>query len=707
MFFFFRNRLRLQPSATTGPDPKSPKSSFKADNPIRRSEDDVLGREKVAQSFVERVLSLDVSEGVVVGVLGQWGSGKTSFLNLARVYFDAMGVPVLEFNPWMFSGAEQLADMFFVEISAQLKLRSGLSKVGETLEEYGAAFSGLVSLPVIGTWVEGGGKLAQFIGKVFQSKNGGVAGRRTRVQKALTTLNKPLIVVLDDVDRLTNTEIREIFKLVRLTANFPNVVYVVSFDRARVEQALTEQNIPGRDYLEKILQVTLDIPAISTRVLDKEIFAALNVSLATVSNLVPIDENAWPDIFFEVVRPLFRTMRDVRRYSSSAVGAVADLNGQVALVDIMALEAVRIFLPDVYNRLHKSLDALTGTADSPSRAHEDLSSGKEQIAALMECAGDRADVVRALINRLFPPGRRHLSGPRFGSEWKSKWLREQRVAHEDVFRLYLERRVNEGLQAFREAERAWACMADPAALDACLRTAAPDLLPEIISSLREHGRQFGPEHVVPVSVVLLNLVADIPDRDMGLFNFQSTFLVRGFVLNLLTSCTPQVEVSVRQILPQVRLLSAKLALIETVGPNDNGVQPLLPESVTDELFYEWRHNVRAASLEVLEREPEILRVLLHVKRGTTSAEPTLTVLDSPGMTRALLKSARSEARGQAYGSRAIKRLTQLRWEALVEVYGGEATLRERLEQLKAAQPDWDDELLPLAEKYLAGWRPRE
>jgi hypothetical protein len=50
-------------------------ASISADNPIRKIEDDVLGRAKSAQSFTEQVLSLDVTEGMVVGILGPWGSG--------------------------------------------------------------------------------------------------------------------------------------------------------------------------------------------------------------------------------------------------------------------------------------------------------------------------------------------------------------------------------------------------------------------------------------------------------------------------------------------------------------------------------------------------------------------------------------------------------------------------------------------------------
>ncbi len=94
-----------------------------ADNPIRRPEEDALGRTKAAQSFADQTLSFDASEGAVVGVIGPWGCGKTSFVNLARSHLKDADVPILDFNPWMFSGTEQLVESFFIELSTQLKLR--------------------------------------------------------------------------------------------------------------------------------------------------------------------------------------------------------------------------------------------------------------------------------------------------------------------------------------------------------------------------------------------------------------------------------------------------------------------------------------------------------------------------------------------------------------------------------------------------------
>ena len=115
----------------------------------------MLGRYELARRFVQQVLSLDAGEGAVVGVLGPWGSGKTTFMNFARAEFDNAGITVVDFNPWMFSGAEQLVERFFSELSGQLRVSPDLSDMVKALDDYSDALSGIELIPVIGPSVKG------------------------------------------------------------------------------------------------------------------------------------------------------------------------------------------------------------------------------------------------------------------------------------------------------------------------------------------------------------------------------------------------------------------------------------------------------------------------------------------------------------------------------------------------------------------------
>lgn len=275
------------------------------DAPIRSSAEDDLGRAPVAQEFAQSILELDASQGLVVALLGPWGHGKSSFINLMREEFE--GVPkefessddsdptpeesetrraltVIDFNPWMFSGSDQLVDFFFTQIGAELKVKNKrrFRKIAKLLQKYGGilrpAFQ-LIPFPRAGA-----------VGDLIVGAAGTTSADRSAqkvkedITEALSKLKKPIVVVIDDIDRLTKIKIREIFKLVRLTASFTNIIYLLAFDRKRVEQALSEDSIPGRAYLEKIALLSFDVPQAQWKPFQSRISAELDHILALIKN---------------------------------------------------------------------------------------------------------------------------------------------------------------------------------------------------------------------------------------------------------------------------------------------------------------------------------------------------------------------------------------------------------------------------------------
>ena len=663
------------------------------DNPIKNPEDDAIGRISTAQNFVQHVLALNTKEGVVVGVLGPWGSGKTSFINLARNEFKKEEVPILDFNPWMFSGTAQLVESFFIELAAQLKIHDGsLAEIGKHLENYGEIFSGMGWLPVVGPWIERGRVATETLSKLAPPQKKGVFEQRPKLEEALSALDKPIVVVLDDIDRLETSEIRDVFKLVRLTANFPNIIYIVAFDRERVEKALDEQGVPGRDYLEKILQVPVDLPVAPSHVLYQQITTALDNVLDNIENTGPFDEQVWPSVFMEIIRPLIQNMRDVRRYAAAIHGTVISLKGQIALADLLALEAIRIFLPDVFKLLHSAIDGLT--TDFDSARHSDPAHLKAQVNGLVEAAGDHSRVVESMINHLF-----------YDNSRKKEWLKERRVAHEDILRLYLERSANENLQAVMGAEQAWKYIADRDTFDNYLRSIDQAQLQDVITSLEIFEGEFTSEHVVPGTVVLLNLLP-LPERERGMFGWPPRTSVIRVVLRLLRSLndSAKVEKVVCQVLPELRSLSSKLELINIVGYQERVGHKLVSEQMASVFEKDWHEEVRSASVDTLAGEHELLRIFLRMKRNVGPSESQFKIENSPKLTLALLRAAYDEIRSQAEGSRAVQRTPRLVWDTLIELYGDEATLKERIESLKIAKLDGTDDLLELADKYLSGWR---
>ena len=657
------------------------------DNPIENVTDDVLQRAPIAREFVREILSLRRDQGIVVGVLGPWGSGKTSFINLAKEEFRASDAPVLEFNPWMFSGATDLVDRFFVEICQQLKARGRtLRKLGKLMETYLGTFPGYV------------GVSSNALGKLLQG-----ADTRKRVVDALAASPTPLVVVIDDIDRLSTGEIRDIFRLVRLTGSFPNLFYVLAFDSKRVEKALEEDGMPGRAYLEKIIQWSIDLPAIPNELLRQQTLAAVQEALEGIEDVGSLDDEAWTEIFARVISPLIKNMRDVRRYALAARGTARAVGGNIQIADILGLEAVRVFLPKVFAALHEMADLLGASLEFDHNSDVRAQERREKLEQFVVTEPEREGVVRAMVSTLFPGAGAHLGGPTYGSDWYRSWLRERRVARLEVFQYYLERVTGDKLGDFALAETAWRKLPDAQAFDTYLRSLDEQRMADVIAALENFEDEFEVRHSLSGVTVLLNCLPDLPARQRGFLELDSEAIVSRVVYRLMKSIA-DAEVAgeiVSRAVPKVRLLSGKQKLINIVGHRESVGHGLISEDLAAKFERSWRDEVRAARTEVLCGEPELLRIVWFAKKQNEGSEPELA-LDLPALTLPLLRSAQTEA-VHTRGYQVIRE-QRLHWDMLVDVFGSESALAEHIARLNHVR-DGDREVVDLAMKYRDGWRP--
>ena len=188
-----------------------------------------------------------------------------------------------------------------------------------------------------------------------------MTGVRDELRGRLCKLDDPIVVAVDDIDRLSSNEIREIFRLVRLTGNFPKIVYLLAFDRERVEQALGEDGLPGRAYLEKIVQFGYDLPAPS-----REQF-----EIVISENLTKVIDNHLPQgiqadfsgehsqvVVRAIVRPLIRNLRDLNRLSLGLPVALQKALS-VDVSELIAMEAIRVFRPELYRLIQSQPEVFT------------------------------------------------------------------------------------------------------------------------------------------------------------------------------------------------------------------------------------------------------------------------------------------------------------------------------------------------------------
>lgn len=305
-----------------------------SDSPLREAKRDRLGFAPVADYLARTLLAGGGAESFVLGVEGEWGSGKTSLVNLAlkSIESDESAPKVIRFQPWLVGTREALLGELFALIQEKLR---GMGREGQRIADLLGGFATLA--PLAAAAAEGrGDESAAFaiawLGKAarkLRRKRRSLEGQKADIVKALKELKRPLVVFIDDLDRLDPGEAAEVLRLVRAVADFPNITYVLAYDGAilsgNLETALRLPTGTGKDYIEKIVQVTFEVPkpeAFDLRNWFKE--EARTLLQGALWDKAAEDRfvnavNLWPPLYLQTPRDVIRALNALRLYGAPQV----------------------------------------------------------------------------------------------------------------------------------------------------------------------------------------------------------------------------------------------------------------------------------------------------------------------------------------------------------------------------------------------------
>jgi hypothetical protein len=518
------------------------------------------------------------------------------------------------------------------------------------------------------------------VGNAFKSvPRESVRETRQRVEKALRDAGRRIVVVVDDIDRLDGDEIRLMFKMVRLVADFPNVSYVLAFDRPRVERALGNEDMTGRAYLAKIVQASFDLPPLDpdilARLLPKELDRCLSGRLHG-----PFHVRAWQDIFMRVIRPLIKHPRDVSRYLNAVLRAVDMLGEEVALEDTLALEAVRVFLPDVYTAIADYADVLSmGSHGIGADRHGgERDAAATRVKTFFTLGGDEEKVVRDLCKLVFPTSRFAIDNHLFDGSWLRRWRRGRRVACAEVLNVYLERGVRDGAARASGLRRLVAGFGDESAVDQMLSGLSAEALESTLAGLEDHAADLA-KCAVENGLVAVLRHADRLRLGRGQpFDFGADLVVSRLILWTLRNVQDRgrrIE-AVTAILARTHSFTWRADILRVVQRNDDD-EPLIDEAVASAMSASLKSEVLASTPERLavEREPYLVARMAH-DDTTKTFDPRLRgFLEHAGFVRAFLASLVSEAMSWGLDSVAVKVTPNLPWTSLKTVAGGDDALR--------------------------------
>lgn len=302
------------------------------------------GWQQYAVNLVGKILETDISrESFAVGIAGVWGSGKTTFLHAIREEFKGK-VYLIDFNPWNSDSATQISNDFFKSLNSALTISSFQRR---SIVQYAKLLSQLNTF----------GTQAKLVSSLFEVPETSIEEAKERVAGVIGSMPLPVVVLIDDLDRLDGAELMAVMRLIRVTANFKNLIFIVAYDKEYVTQTLAKFGVvKGEEFLKKIFPLEVCLPAFESFVLANQLYSELRNCLQ--------DENIIKLLAYSIYRGSSRypfshylpTFRDVKRFVnqfSLNINSFIKTNqlNEIDIPDFFTLELLHYYDFDAYQQI--------------------------------------------------------------------------------------------------------------------------------------------------------------------------------------------------------------------------------------------------------------------------------------------------------------------------------------------------------------------
>lgn len=327
------------------------------DRPIETTSSDRLGFGTISEQVASAVLHNDFSEGFVIGIEEPWGSGKSSIAKLTISHLNAEEISTVEFSPWLVGNR----DAMIVELIKSLRVVLNTEPQAlEALKKFSDIAARLSPFAVLAEeWGAPGGKILSQTLKTLGPEAGRISNEsmgkaKATITCALAKISKPVVVFVDDLDRLDPAEAVEVLRLVRAVADFPNVIYILAYDldvlSSNIESTLKISD--GESFLEKIIQVSFRVPNADPFDLKNwfgieviDFFKSWNLSEEATERLHQLLNIIAPS-WLDTPRDIIRILNSLKLYASP-------LKNQIDPADIVFLQMIRTVDPEFYSWLRR------------------------------------------------------------------------------------------------------------------------------------------------------------------------------------------------------------------------------------------------------------------------------------------------------------------------------------------------------------------
>lgn len=325
------------------------------DSPITDEADDILGFKSLAKRISSSIVhsSFDTKNAFTISLEGKWGSGKTSLVNLIKKDLKNNHkdkIVIMEFNPWLVTDFEQLIKYFFSELLKEITYESFDAKLKEDIWKDIKKFVSFFTPDKV--QVGAGDLKVSYNPKdtLFKEKDETLLSLKIKINDYLKNLNRRIVIIIDDIDRLTDKETEAFFRLIKGIADFNNIVYLLLYDKTVVAKSLeTFKDENGEKYLDKIVQYSISVPKVRHTTLNKLLFEKLDNILHENPNHY-FNQEKWK-IVVNHLDNYIQNIRDINKVISVISFEYPQIAQDVNFVDFFILSLIKVQNYELYEAI--------------------------------------------------------------------------------------------------------------------------------------------------------------------------------------------------------------------------------------------------------------------------------------------------------------------------------------------------------------------
>ncbi|MGN6645093.1 MAG: KAP family P-loop NTPase fold protein, partial [Cytophaga sp.] len=315
---------------------------------------DTLGRNKFASKLADAITLLKPSNSFSIGIVGEWGSGKTSFmsliLNQLKLYHPQHRTKIIRFYPWFYNNSESLLKNFFKLLENEFKNSDLISS--QFNEYYKAILKTETNI------------FKTDFSKLLMIEDKGLYNQYLSLKNHIKKLDCQIIITIDDLDRLDNNEIVDVFRIIRILADFPNTIYIVGYDKFYINNAIKEKisSHKPEKYLDKIINLEFQIPELDYKSIIERLRNCLLSSIENLENnktISKINPNELEECLKFSDIPLFlKNDRDIKKFTNSFIIKYMNIGNEVYIYHFFLLELINFSDPELYLKISINRDNL-------------------------------------------------------------------------------------------------------------------------------------------------------------------------------------------------------------------------------------------------------------------------------------------------------------------------------------------------------------